>query len=413
MRIHLIGFLSLLALLIASCGRDEGFSSFTPSDGNDVRYMEGRLPSSETRRVLVYVSAGYNSLSGYLDDNLSTLLQGELPKGKYYSADVLLVLSRKPVRAGDYNTPSAPVLFRIYADQEGTPVCDTLKTWQGEDALCTPEVFADALNYVKDRFPAKGYGMIFSSHALGWLPPNYKVNDTAVWVAPYRSIGQDRKGSDSYELSLEEFADAIPFRMDYLLIDACLMGCVEVAWQLKGKADVVGFSPTEILAKGFDYSTLVSHLFAKEPDPVAVCEDYFNQYGPDGDATITVVDTRRMDGLATVCRQLFAKYRSSIAAITPNQVQRYFRPSATVNCTVLYDLVDILVKAGITVEEQAALEAALDDAILYKATSRHFLSIPIDTYSGLSLYLPPAGNATLDAYYKSHIAWNDATELIQ
>lgn len=404
----------LLLPLVWACNKDDNFAPFRPSDGKDVREMERRLPSTETRRVLIYVSAGYNSLSGYLDQNLETLLDSKLPVGHYYSADVLLVLARKPVSSGNYTSPSAPVLFRIYAGSDGAPVRDTLKTWGGEDPICSPEIFADAMNYVRDRFPAKGYGMIFSSHALGWLPPNYKASDGGLaWTSPRRSLGQDRKGNDGYELALDEFAAALPFRMDYLLIDACLMGCVEVAWQLRGKADVVGFSPTEILAKGFDYSTLTTHLFAKEPDPVGVCKDYFNQYGPQGDATVTVVDTRKMDALASVCKRLFQKYHAQLVSLNPDSVQRYFRPVATPNCTVLYDLLDILVKAGITASEQEELLAALDQAILYKDTSERFLSIPINTYSGLSLYLPSAGNATLDAYYKSHIAWNEASGLIQ
>lgn len=410
MRIRLIWSVSLL-LALFSCSKDDNFSALpSPSPGKDGP-TPSRVVSEESRRVLVFVSAGFNSLASYLDENLRTIERSPLPRG-YYADDVLLVLGRRPVPGGGYGTPASPVLFRVYADADGTPVHDTLKVWGPENALCTKEFLSEALSYVGRQFPAKGYGMIFSSHALGWIPPSYTVpSGNDVWTAGRRSIGQDRTPDGSIELSLEDFADALPFRMDYVIFDACLMGCVEVAWQLRGKVDIVGFSPAEILAQGFDYSTMTARLFAKEPDPTGFCQDYFARYAPYGDATVSVVDTRRLDALAGLCKSLFARY--DLSAVPPASVQRYFRPSVTPNCTVLYDLKDALVKAGISAAEEAELDAALADAILYKAATDQFLSIPIVCYSGLSLYLPSAGNAVLDAYYREHILWNRAVELVK
>jgi hypothetical protein len=36
----------------------------------------------------------------------------------------------------------------------------------------------------------------------------------------------------------------------------------------------------------------------------------------------------------------------------------------------------------------------------------------IRAHSGLSMYLPSRGSSFLDNYYKTHIAWNQATELV-
>ena len=57
---------------------------------------------------------------------------------------------------------------------------------------------------------------------------------------------------------------------------ACLLGCVEVAWELRDMCDMIAFSPTEVLAGGFVYETLVKNLMAaSKPDLEAVCRDYF------------------------------------------------------------------------------------------------------------------------------------------
>ena len=80
-------------------------------------------------------------------------------------------------------------------------------------------------------------------------------------------------------MELPDFAEAIPMKLDYILFDACLMGGIEVAYELRGKCSLLGFSQTEVLAEGLDYKTLTQHLLQKEkPYPEGVCADYFTQY---------------------------------------------------------------------------------------------------------------------------------------
>ena len=214
-------------------------------------------------------------------------------------------------------------------------------------------------------------------------------------------------------MELDAFAAAIPFHLDYLLIDACLSGCVEVAWQFKDKADIVGFSQTEVLAEGFDYKTITSRLLQQTPDPVQVCKDYFARYeiqtGQYCSATISAVDTREMEPLASLCKALFEKYRSKLNTMSGNNVQGYFR----FDRHFFYDLKDILVKAGITAQEKAELQEALDRCVIYKAATDYFLSIRINTACGLSMYLPSMGSEYLDESYLNHLAWNGATLLVK
>jgi len=393
----------LAALCAVSCFKDPNFDPISGESGSVS--PASRVKTEETRHVLLMVSAGYNSLSSYLTDDLEDLASGSLPLFNR-QADVLLVLSRLPQNR--LSSTNAPVLFRMYADKNGEVARDTLLTWGTSTPLCTPDMLADALNYVKDHFPAKGYGMVFSSHASGWIPQIEAKSGT-------KTVGQDKQGSSSFEIDMEEFAAAIPLRMDYILFDACFMGCVEVAWQLREKADIVGFSPAEVLAEGFVYKTLTQRLFQKTPDPVAVCRDYFEQYNPvSGSATITVVDTRKMDRLATVCKQLFQKYREGIYSLEWTDVQYYFRPGFAYSADVkhLFDIQDILVQAGISAEDKAGFDAALKECILYEAHTPQFLSVPLTRACGLSMYLPTSGTYELTSYYAGHVAWNKATELI-
>ena len=98
----------------------------------------------------------------------------------------------------------------------------------------------------------------------------------------------------------------------------------------------------------FDYKNITTHLFARPLDPVEVCREYFAYYnaqsGSSRSATITAVDTRKMDALEAVCKELFEAYRPILKTMSGSNVQGYFRYDRH----YFYDLRDILVQAGIS-----------------------------------------------------------------
>lgn len=414
---RLIWTLLAVLLVATACSKDAGFEMGISGADSASRSSSERAYSMPSRRVMVMISAGYNSLSGYLSEDLKDLESGYLPEGTYFNADVLLVLARLPKSAGDYASPSAPVLYRLWANRSGEVQRDTIQIWGGDTQLCTRETIHEALSTTQKKYPAQSYGVVFSSHGSGWLPPGYytdpsKFEPSSGSLWSLRSIGQDKTPTGGTEMSLEDFADAIPMHLDYCLIDACLSGCVEVAHALKGKADIVGFSPTEVLADGFDYKNITTHLFARPLDPVEVCREYFAYYnaqsGSSRSATITAVDTRKMDALEAVCKELFEAYRPILKTMSGGNVQGYFRYDRH----YFYDLRDILVQAGISEQEKARLDAALSQFIVYQAATDYFLSIPLKRVCGLSMYLPSMGSTYLNKYYKENISWNQATELV-
>lgn len=414
---RLIWTLLAVLLVATACSKDAGFEMGISGADSASRSSSERGYSMPSRRVMVMISAGYNSLSGYLSEDLKDLESGYIPEGTYFNADVLLVLARLPKSAGDYASPSAPVLYRLWANRSGEVQRDTIQVWGGDTQLCTRETIHEALSTTQKKYPAQSYGVVFSSHGSGWLPPGYytdpsKFEPSSGSLWSLRSIGQDKTPTGGTEMSLEDFADAIPMHLDYCLIDACLSGCVEVAHALKGKADIVGFSPTEVLADGFDYKNITTHLFAKPLDPVEVCREYFAYYnaqsGSNRSATITAVDTRKMDALEAVCKELFEAYRPILKTMSGGNVQGYFRYDRH----YFYDLRDILVQAGISEQEKTRLDAALSQFIVYQAATDYFLSIPLTRVCGLSMYLPSMGSTYLNNYYKEHVSWNQATELV-
>ena len=400
----------------------------------------------ENRKVVLLYSAGYNSLSTYLREDQEDLLKGYIPGDRCYD-DVLLVYSHLTTKSGNYSVPATPTLTRISKSDKGVLQKDTLVVYPETTVSSSAKQLNTVLSYVKDNFRGRSYGMIFSSHATGYLPSGYYSNpadyEASAWLpikyntpfgtlraVPYKeldfdpslpltkSIGQDvqktAEGRIAYEIDLADFVEAIPMRLDYILFDACLMGGVEVAYQMRDVCGKVGFSQAEVLAEGFDYQKIMQRLLVpEEPMLEKVCEDYYLQYdakkGAYRSATISLVDCSKMDALEKLCASLFEKYSAGLDAIDPSKVQRYYRSSYH----WFYDLESILLNAGINEQEQEALHAALDECMLYKAATPSFMGdFDIEVFSGFSMFLPCDGGDRLKEFYKG-LDWNKTTGLVK
>lgn len=444
-----VKFIYTLVVIIAAMFIHEACTpSWTEpvSSGNHDSGNPGhREENLDTRKVMLLYIAGYNDLKSYLTTNIEDLKTGWIPKNNR-SNDVLLVFSHLSKSGSDLQTPTEPVLTRLYTDYSGKVIADTLIRYSTDAVAASATQLRTVLTYIKDNFKAKSYGLIFSSHGSGFLPigyydrpGSYVFDESSMMFSPGRngretltsvpyverpydpdrpmvkSIGQSRHNGRSYEIEIEDFAKAIPMKLDYILFDACLMGGIEVAYEFVGKCDYMAFSQAEVLAQGFNYKTIASHLLNNKytSSPEDVCKDYIDYYnslsGVYRSATVSLVDCNKLEPLAEMCSTLFSKYRNGLDGISPSKVQRFY----TGNHPWFYDLQSILTVAGANETEIAELQNLLDDCVLYKGHTPAFLSdFSIKTFSGFSMYLPRNGSAELNKYYKT-LKWNQATGLVE
>lgn len=442
-----------LLLLAAACGKDPDFDIDT-DPGIHAQESGGRQENQETRRVLLFYEAGFNSLTDALDDDMNKeLVQGYseadriaglpkayIPKGGR-SSDVLLVYTK--LARGMAYKPVKSYLKRLYLDGQGALVTDTLQVFEETMAAASEEGLRRVTSYVKEHFPAKGYGMVFSSHGSGWLPPRYYYSPSDYeeshqapssvsarrkpdiptesladdpFAGMVRSIGMDElsEGEGALEMTVDEFARGIAMHLDYLFFDMCLSGGVELFYRFKDIADYVGGSPAEVLADGtFDYSRITEYLLKPEQyDLEGLFRDsflrYYQQSGQGQSSTVTLVRSDAMEGLAEVCATLAAKYRTALAGLNYRRVQGYYRLSRH----YFFDLEDIFVQCGAAEEDLAQLRRAIERCIVYRNATPYFLNFKINTYSGMSMYLPCAGTPLLDAAYRNE-AWNKAIHLVE
>lgn len=406
------------------------------------------------RKVFIFYAAAFNNLSSTISEDINDMAAC-LPRKSQQDLYKVLVVSHTPSSFGSYGTPHPPVIYDYYLDGDGDPVRDTLYRFPESATSVDAATLTSALTYIKDKYPAKEYGLCLSSHGSGWVPddyftfPTYDEAKDSYWasrrreacagvgasteveapagsvdpiVAEYFSANPKVKSffalytnkSTHYStINIPEFAEAIPFKLNYILMDMCLMGGVEVACQLRNSADFIAFSSMEVMSDGFQYKNILDHLFyGPTTDLQAVCKDVYDYYVASSNpySTISLVDCSKVQRVADVCASLVSAHRAQLDAIDFSKVQVYFRA----NRHFFYDLEDTFLKAGISDSEAASLKSALDECVTYKAATPWgvFKYFPINHFSGMSMFIPANGSEYLHNYYKS-LAWNKATSLVK
>lgn len=338
------------------------------------------------KTVLVYM-VGNNNLSSDASNNIRGIRSGYVPE-----EDNLLVY---------YHTQRQdPVLIKIFKDAAGAVQEDTVYRFPPRNSS-TAESLKSAMQVTRTMFPAEEYGLFLWSHGTGWLPQGHYST---------RSFGAE----EGLEIELKDLVKAFPYRLSFVLFDACLMGGIEVAYQMKDSVDYVVSSPAEILAEGFPYSKVMKHIFKTPMDLQAVAEEYFTHYdSKSGDyrsATISMVKTSALEEVAQAVKPVFEKYSDNIKGMYPGNIQCYNR----FGMRWFFDFGDFISNIA-TADEAAPVLEALDKAVIYKAATPYFIEMRIDPqkYSGLSTYIPVSPEEPqLDDYYRT-LEWNKAVGMIK
>ena len=351
------------------------------------------------KTVLLYMVAN-NNLSYDAENSISRLQNGYIP------AEEGNLLVYKHCAGMD------PVLLHIKKGEEGTVVADTAYRFPPR-VSATKSALTQALNVTQALFPADSYGLILWSHGTGWIPPLASSSSAAQeqrsGSCPERTFGLDGK----VELEIRDLAQAIPYKLSFMLMDACFMGGIETAYEVKDSVDYYIGSPAEILTESFPYHKIMQHIFKSTPDYAAVCKEYYDYYnaksGAERSATVALMDCSKLAEVAEVAKRVFDQYGESIASLDLSLLQPYFRGSSSKYFYDLKDLVDAIADASLSAEFAAALERAVP----YKASTPYFIELPIRSFCGVSTYVPgnPADTKLAD-YYKQY-KWNQATGMIK
>lgn len=286
-------------------------------------------------------------------------------------------------------TPSLRHLFLLESGQIG------MKTVVEYDEQCSTssQVFREVLNTMISKSSSMRYGLIYWSHGSGWLP-GFNPDNASLFNT--RALGAD----GIYSMDIDDMNDILsgkraPF---FIVLDACFMGAVEVAYSLRNSTDYLIASPSETLGVGFPYHLMLPELVKGNHESLARSLDIYLDYCYTdyyGDGTVSgmasLIDCSQVENLAYAYKNVLEHIKDSIAK---DDIQAY-------DCSyphLYYDLGDYVHAVTDDLLSLALFENQLEKTVVHKVTTSSVFTqtggrdslLTINHYSGFSTYIPGA-----------------------
>ncbi|NDV60057.1 clostripain-related cysteine peptidase [Bacteroides sp. 519] len=335
----------------------------------------GKTEENFKRTVIVYMSAD-NDLSDNALRNIEQM-KSSFPVNEENN---LIVFVNLP--------DEIPYILKIEADKE-----IKIKEYTEFNSLEVANM-NKVLTEIIGKYPADKYGLVLWSHASSWLPVGFNA----------RSFGEEK----GLQMDILDMNKALPIKFDYILFDACLMGAVEVAYELKDKTDYIIASSTETIYTGFPYEMIISELMTETPDLCKIAGKYMDYYqqlsGIYQSATISVIHTTELSKLAGITRKLIEENLFNLDLLNRSAVQQL----DNYENQYIFDFSDFIYNAFPNASKEQ-FDNQLQKAVLYKANTNEFMKeYVIKTYCGLSTYIPLKSNNELNNYYRKLKWCNDS-----
>lgn len=376
------------------------------------------LSVKKNRTMLAYLVAN-NNLDGDIMKNVLWMYENLVASPD----SCTLLVYYKPTSSNDNIDVPQILEFRTdgYGNINGIPVIDWgditiskmlqyAKIHQAREGLATdPYVMEDILKTMQSIAPSKSYGLIFGSHATGWLPVSTTYSG--------RSFGQD--GSSKNSINIPELAQTLERsfpadNLDFVMFDACMMGTAEVAYELRNATRYCFASVMETPRIGMPYDRIFDLLYEDEVNWQSVCDIIVSFNAEDAErawGTYAAFDCTKMEELAEVVKAELTRNKETLKNFDYTKVQQYGVFSYKY---FSFDLVDYLTKVnGGTTPD--AIRDAMSQVVIAKnclsGARYNFNGLVIDDsrFCGMGMYDPcNVNNGTWNTYYTSSIAWYKA-----
>lgn len=352
-----------------------------------------KIEPSARRTVLVYL-AGDNSLSDEVWEKVDALVSAW-----QNTRDNLLIYQDT---RGERGTPS---LMKVTCEG-GHSYTEVIKEYPDANSA-DPQVFSEVLRDMENDFPAPSYGLFLFSHGTGWLPVGRYADPRGVSRPDndFRSIIDDA----GREMEIADFAAAIPDgQFDFIVLEACLMASVEVAYDLRDKADFLLASSAEILSPGFTpvYAEMLQAFFAQPEAALADAADAYYTYcnkkeTPYRSATVSVIRLDKMEELAQAMGEVYGLLPDEMGSEEVKNIQCFDRSDDR----LFFDMGSLITFTAekVGAEGDTPVERVmrvLSETVVYKSATPFFVSLPVRSHSGLTVYIPQPAYPSLDTAWK-------------
>jgi hypothetical protein len=282
-------------------------------------------------------------------------------------------------------------------------------TGNDELDMSNPNTLSNFIKFCQANYPSENYALILWNHGGGWrnrMPATIKSNNidslkkyvTAnkalpIYIknkntTPLKAVCWDDTTGFNESLTMSEVKQAVSGKgLTVIGFDACLMGMVEVAYQLKDCAQYMIASEETIPGDGWAYHLFLNSFKNTNQSPVdfgkSVIDTYIDDNSGSDNAnavTLSLIDLSKIDNLASAINtlssamqtgnieQITAGRHKTLSFSVPHFVDLYHLAQNLSSFSGANDVIQAL-------KEAVVYHKYLDDTGLYGFANSHGLSI--------------------------------------
>lgn len=280
-----------------------------------------------------------------------------------------------------------------------------------------PDTLEKFIAYCKTAYPADNYMLLMTNHGGGWRDDPAKRDERIQRIVIDKALSWDETNSND-SLTMKEVRQAIyngagiasgGSKLSLVAFDACLMGSVEVAYELRDVASYLVASSEEIPGFGFPYTQIFTALAGTDSE---ITPEYFGKTIIDNyvlaytngtnyeyptftsnDITLSLTDLSKISTVVSAVNDL----GSALDASYLNIDSRLLADSFDGYTVDLYDFANKT--SGFDTQTTAvknALKDGSDPAVVYHLAGPDHVSS-----NGLSIFFPPTKTQFYNYYADS------------
>ena len=330
--------------------------------------------------IMVYVD-GDNDLDPYAIQNINSMeLVGSTDKVKIV------------VQYDSYGYAGARRYF-ITKDYDQGNITSPIIEDIGEVNMGTGETLVDFIQFCVKNYPAQKYSLILWNHGGGFKKPGYLPKDIC-W--------DETSGDDALTIpEVEQALNRSGVYFDLLAMDACLMGMLEVAYEVRNHTEIFVASEDNVPGEGFNYHHFLENLVTSPnmgPDSLAraMIDSYISHYPFGTTLTLASVNSMQLSALANEVNNLAMTIMQDNR--TSKEVYRNIITRETI-CFSDVDFIDLgdfalklighpqILSSQVKYSAQQVLNQ-VSNSVLYSKNQGNNSYWTLNNAQGISIYLP-------------------------
>ena len=264
--------------------------------------------------IMIYLDGDNNLEAAAIDD----FNEMEFAGGTTDDVNVVAIFDRcaESYEYGQYPEDwSGTRYYEIQSDTDMSTINSLMVQDLGEQNMGDFDTLSTFVTWAKTNYPADKYALFLWDHGGGL--------DGVCWD---EDNGYDYL--DMYDLQ------RLPYS-DFLCFDACVMGQMEVLYEVLNQCEYVGFSMLNVPFDGMDYTSALSALIAtptmnQEEFSEIVCQTYVDYYDGISSVSFSVYDTKDLTSIRTLIDTLSQALIDDLPAYKSDNSPA----DGTVTCTI-------------------------------------------------------------------------------